>query len=288
MKQRSLRALAAICVALMWMSLPMRAQLPTMSDVDRGSEAAAPGPLPDWDVAIVKPHPDGDQNMSWRMTDDGLTLVNLTLEQMICSAWNLKPYQISGFSGPLKSSNYDLTAKVIGDQVAAYKKLNVAQRRQMLQRLLSDRFRLKVHMETKTLSVYDLVVDKSGSKLKASTAIDPPSEEEARANPDKYKKGFMTMGDGMFEGTGVLVKSLASQLSNDLGKPVYDETGLTGQYDITLHFRTDDSVGSSGGDDAEKPSVFSAVQEQLGLKLVPAKAPVETLVVDAAAKPEAN
>jgi uncharacterized protein (TIGR03435 family) len=281
------RNIAAASVALTLMSLPLRAQLPTMSDVDRGTDAPASGPLPDWDVAIVKPHPAEDQNMSWQMTADGLSLVNLTLEQMICSAWDLKSYQVSGLSGPLKSSNYDLTAKVVGDEVAAYKKLSVAQRRQMLQKLLTDRFQLKVHMETKTLPVYDLVVSKTGSKLKPTTAIDPPSEEEMKANPDKYKKGYMMMGPGQFEATGVPVKSLASQLSNALSKPVNDATGLTGLYDITLHYREEDAPGGTA-DDPEKPDIFSAVQEQLGLKLTPSKAPVETLVVDAAQKPAAN
>ena len=143
-----------------------------------------------------------------------------------------------------------------------------------------------MHIETKTLPVYDLVVDKSGSKLKVSTAIEAPSAEEAKANPDKYKKGSMAMGPGMFQGTGVPVRSLASQLANALGRPVHDATGLTGVYDITLRFGADEGTAGSG-DSADAPSVFSAVQEQLGLKLVPDKGPVETLVVDAAQKPEA-
>ena len=279
-------AVAAI-IALMLIAPPLRAQLPTMSDVDRGGEASTAGPLPDWDVAVVKPHPADDPSMSWQMTADSVSLVNLPLEQMICSAWNLKPYQVSGLSGWMKSSGFDLTAKVSGDDVAAYKKLSVAQRQEMLQKLLTERFKLKVHMETKTLPVYDLVVDKSGSKLKASTAIDAPSAEEMRANPDKYKKGSMTMGPGMYVGTGVQVRSLTSQLGNALGKPVRDATGLTGVYDIALHYRPEETAPDNS-DNADVPSVFSAVQEQLGLKLVPAKGPVETLVVDAAQKPEAD
>jgi uncharacterized protein (TIGR03435 family) len=258
-----------------------------MSDVDRGGTTAVAGPLPEWDVALVKPHPAEDHMMSWQMTADGLSLVNLPLEQMICSAWDLKPYQVSGLTGWMKSSTFDLSAKVSGDDVAAYKKLSVAQRREMLQKLLVERFQLKVHLETKTLPVYDLVVDKSGSKLKPSTAIEPPSPEEARANPDKYKKGFMSFGPTIFEGTGVPVPSLASQLGNVLGKPVQDETELKGVYDITLHFRRED-LPADGGDNADAPSVFSAVQEQLGLKLLPGKGQVETLVVDGAQKPEAN
>ncbi len=263
---------------------PMQAQLPTFSDVGPASETRAAGPLPEWDVASVKPHLADDHNMSWRMNADGLSLVNLSLELMICSAWNLKPYQLSGLSGWMKSSTFDLTAKVSADDIAAYKKLSVVQRGAMLQKLLVERFQLKVHMETKTLPIYDLVVDKSGSKLKPSTAIDPPSPEEESTHPDKYKKGYTSMGPGMYEGTGVAVKSLASQLANVVGKPVHDTTGLTGLYDIHLNFRSEETTA----DNSDAPSIFSAVQEQLGLKLLSGKGPVEILVMDTAQKPEPN
>jgi uncharacterized protein (TIGR03435 family) len=286
MTKRPFITIAAAALALTLFAPRLHAQLPTMSDVDNGTQPAATGPLPDWDVALVKPHPAADRNMSWQMTADGLSLVNLPLEQMLCSAWDLKPYQISGLTGWMKSSTFDLTAKVSGVDVAAYKKLNATQRRQMLQTLLTDRFQLKTHLETKTLPTYDLVVDKSGSKLKPSPLPPPPSEEEAKAHPEKYSKGMgMTMGPGMFEATAVSVRSLASQLANAVSKPVHDATGLTGLYDINLHYRPEDSPTDTASD---LPSIFSAVEEQLGLKLVPSKGPVETLVVDAAQKPEAN
>jgi uncharacterized protein (TIGR03435 family) len=276
----------AVVLALTLASSPLRAQLPTMSDVDHGSQPAAAGPLPDWDVATVKPHSSDDPSMSWRMTQDGLSLINLPLEQMLCSAWDLKPYQIEGLTGWMKSSTFDLTAKVSGDNVAAYNKLNTAQRRQMLQNLLSERFHLKVHTETRTLPLYDLVVDKSGSKLMPTTVLIPSSPEEEKAHPEKYKGSSTSMGPGMFEGTAIPVRSLASQLANAVSKPVHDATGLTGSYDIKLHYRPDDAP--STGDASDAPSIFSALQEQLGLKLVPTKGPVEILVVDAAQKPEAD
>jgi uncharacterized protein (TIGR03435 family) len=97
----------------------------------------------------------------------------------------------------------------------------------------------------------------------------------------------MSTGPGMFEATAVSVRSLASQLANAVGEPVHDATGLTGSYDISLHFRPDETIPAAT-DNTDAPSVFSAVQEQLGLKLVPTKGSVETLVVDSAQKPEAN
>ncbi len=207
--------------------------------------------------------------MSWQMTADGPNLINLPLEQMICSAWDMKPYQLSGLFGWMKSSKFDLTAKVSAEDAALYQKLNTAQHREMLQKLLMERFPLKVHTDMKTLPVYDLVVDRSGSKLKLSTAVEAPSEEEQKAHPEKYQKGFVTMGPGMFEGTGVPLRSLASQLSNALNRPVRDATGLTGAYDIKLPYRQEEvPAGSENGD---VPSVFSAVQEQIGLKLVAKK-----------------
>ncbi|MES2392382.1 MAG: TIGR03435 family protein [Acidobacteriota bacterium] len=285
MARRALGWAAAAIVGMMLVVLPVRAQLPTMSDVDRGGEPAATGPLPEWDVAVVKPHAGDDSNMSWRMTRDGLSLVNLPLQQMICSAWDMKPYQVSGLSGWMTSAAFDLTAKISAADVDAYKKLSVTQRREMLQKLLIERFQLKVHMETKTLPVYDLMVDKSGPKLKTTTAVDAPSDEERKAHPEKYNKGSMRMGPGSYDGVGVQVRSLASQLGNSLGKPVRDATGLTGLYDISLHFRPEEAPA---GDSGDAPSIFSAVQEQLGLKLVASKGPVETLVVDAASRPEAD
>jgi len=279
--------LAATLIALALISVPLHAQLPTMSDVDRRTRVPASGPLPEWDVVVVKPHPPEDATMSWQMTDDSVRLLNLTLDQLICSAWDLKSYQISGLNGWMKSTAFDLTAKVSSDDVAAYKKLNVEQRRLMLQKLLAQRFQLKTHTETRTLPIYNLVVDKSGSKLKTTTAIDAPSEEEAEANPDKYKKGFVTMGPGMYEAVGVGVLSLTSELADVVSKPVHDATRLTGAYDITLRFRREDTAPDNG-ENPDTPSIFSAVQEQLGLKLVADKGPVETLVVDAAQKPEVD
>jgi uncharacterized protein (TIGR03435 family) len=287
---KSLRTVSSVLLPALVFILfarSLHAQLPTMSDVDRNGNAAATGPLPDWDVAVVKPHAPDDRTMSWQMTDDSMSLKNLSLGQLICAAWDVKPYQLSGLNGWMKDSSFDLTAKVSSDDLATYKKLSTAQRLQMLQRLLAERFKLKLHNETKTLPLYNLVVDKGGSKLKPTTAIEPPSEEEAKANPDKYRKGSMMYGPGMFDGTGVGIHSLTSQLANVLEKPVNDQTDLKGLYDIKLRFRKEQTA-SDNGEEADKPPILTAVQEQLGLKLVPDKGPVETLVVDAAQPPEAN
>jgi uncharacterized protein (TIGR03435 family) len=287
---KSLRTAPSVVLptlAFILLAPPLHAQLPTMSDVDRNGNAAAAGPLPEWDVAVVKSHAPDDPTMSWQMTDDSMSLKNLTLGQLICAGWDMKPYQLSGLNGWMNDGRFDLTAKVSSDDLATYKKLSTPQRLQMLQRLLIERFSLKLHKETKTLPIYNLVVDKGGPKFKPTTAIEAPSREEAKANPDKYKKGSMMYGPGMYDGTGVGIHSLTSQLANVLEKPVNDQTGLTGLYDIKLRFRKDQAAPDNG-EEADKPPLLTAVQEQLGLRLVPDKGPVETLAIDAAKPPEAN
>ena len=278
------RCILASLLALTLAGRSAHAQLPSITDASAGAATAAAGPLPQWDVAVVKPHSASDGMMSWRITPDGLSLINLPLEQLICNAWDLKAYQLSGVAGWMKTSSFDLTAKVSPEDAAAYGKLNVVQRRIMLQKLLTERFQLKVHTETKTLPIYDLVLDKGGPKLRPTTALDAPSDEERKANPDKYRKGLMSMGPGMFQATGVPVASLASQLANALGRTVHDATGLTGAYDITLHYRREEV----STDISDLPPLLVALQEQLGLKLIPSKGPVETLIVDSAQKPDAN
>ncbi len=285
MRKQTIALTLSAILLLSMMALPSWAQLPTMSDVNPSSSIPA-GPLPEWDVASIKPHSAEDQNSSWMITADGLSLINLSLKNMICNAWDLKLYQVSGLNGWMENNKFDLTAKVSSDDIAIYKKLGTVQRRVMLQKLLRERFQLEAHMETKTLPLYNLVVDKSGSKLKPSTAIDPPSDEERKTNPDKYKKGNTSTSSGRYEGTGVTVMSLASQLAYVMEKPVHDLTGLTGIYDINLHFRSEDTPAGSESSDA--PSIFSALQEQLGLKVLSSKGPVDLLVVEAAQKPEPN
>ena len=114
-------------------------------------------------------------------------------------------------SGWMKRTMFDLAAKVSGDDVAACKKLSMAQRREMLQKLLFECPKMILHMETTTLTVHEQLVDENGSKLKVSNAIEAPSIKEMKANHDKYKKGLMTIGPGMYEGLGVPVRSLVSQ-----------------------------------------------------------------------------
>jgi uncharacterized protein (TIGR03435 family) len=153
---------------------------------------------------------------------------------------------------------------------------------QMLQTLLSDRFQLRVHHETREGAVYDLVVAKNGSKLQPTKESDNSGTSSGR-NPDT---GLLTL-----KGTRRSTEEVAADLSSRLGRPVFDKTGLTGKYDFEISWAPD--LTSAAGADAATPaisgpSLVTAIQEQLGLRLESTKGPVGILVIDSAEKPTLN
>jgi uncharacterized protein (TIGR03435 family) len=169
----------------------------------------------------------------------------------------------------------------------------------MLQPLLAERFKLKAHTETKQLPVYELIVAKGGPKLKEAT----PGDTYANGfkGPDGVGRGgMMRMGRGQLTGQGVPITTLTNLLSQQLQRTVVDKTGLTGKYDLELNWTPEQGEGGLGpppgaaspqaepAPDATGPSIFTALQEQLGLKLQSTKGPVETLVIDHAEMPSEN
>jgi len=154
---------------------------------------------------------------------------------------------------------------------------------QMVQQLLADRFKLAVHRETKELPAYALVVAKSGPKLTATK--------------DTGGGKGTSSGDGHLTATGLtmarLAQTLTQILSRELGRVVIDKTGIVGEYDLSLTWTPDDRSAAAANTskdtpDLPGPSIFTALQEQLGLKLESTKAPVETLVIDHIEEPSAN
>jgi uncharacterized protein (TIGR03435 family) len=150
----------------------------------------------------------------------------------------------------------------------------------LFQSLLADRFQLRIHWETKEVPMYRLIVDRRGSKLK-------DSNPGARSN----QPVGTVVHSGMISGRQTEMSTLIYFLSVQLGRPITDETGLTGKYDFTLKWDPD---GPDLPDDGGVPlapreaSIFSAVQEQLGLRLKGAKGPLKVLVIDGVARPPAN
>jgi uncharacterized protein (TIGR03435 family) len=194
---------------------------------------------------------------------------------LIMYAYHLKMYRISGTEalGALGDTPYDIAAKAEGDGAPT-----IDEFRQMLQGLLADRFKLKVHRETREMPVYELVVGKNGPKLKES-APDASRLQYLRVNGRNYRvtNSKATMDD--------VVTAIGNSF---LDRPVLDKTGLTGTYDLAITYTPDIRSNRETEPDANDVNIFTAVQERLGLKLVAQKAMVEILVVDHIEKPSEN
>jgi uncharacterized protein (TIGR03435 family) len=214
-----------------------------------------------------------------------ITWTYARLRDLLMTAYDVKEYQINGPDW-LTSERYDIVAKVpegaTGEQV-----------RMMWQNLLAERFGVMLHHELKEFQVKDLVIAKGGSKLK-KTMLDPLIEP----GPPTYdKKGELTgpgndttimpNGEAHTVARGQPLSNLTSMLWRLLSRPVIDKTGLTGKYDFSLHFRLEmgalASAAGAPGDNAG-PDITTAVEQQLGLRLVAGKAMLDLLVIDKAEK----
>jgi uncharacterized protein (TIGR03435 family) len=255
--------------------------------------------VPVFDVVSVKSNKSDNGGMRIMFKADGYSATNVSVKLLIQTAYGIRQDLISGGPGWLESAGYDFEAKVAGPDVDALKKLTPEQRRSMLQPALADRFKLKVHTETKQLPVYEIVLAKGGSKLKEATAGD--TYANGIKGPDGVGRGgMMRFGPGQLTAQAVPMTSLTNMLSQQLHRTVLDKTGLTGKYDLELNWTPDQGAdpmfkGPEGspqrGDaapDSSGPSIFTALQEQLGLKLQSAKGPVETLVIDHVEMPSEN
>jgi uncharacterized protein (TIGR03435 family) len=226
--------------------------------------------VPAFDVASIKLHK-GEVTFSSDPSPRGrrVTATASTLLDMITYAYGMRYDQISGGPNWAGTAHYDLEARSEGEGA-----LTTVQSRQMVQSLLADRFQLKVRRETQEVPIYVLVVGKNGPKFKES-APDAANGNHVRGND----KGLH------MEATKGTMASLVNQLSHTAGRPVLDGTGLTGTYAYTLDWFPANRVPPT---DLYAPSMFDALQEQLGLKLESSKGPQERLVIEYAAKPSEN
>jgi uncharacterized protein (TIGR03435 family) len=227
-----------------------------------------------FDVASVKLNKTGGRGGYPGLALGGqrFTATNLPLLALIMLAYNVPTRQISGVPSSFNTEGYDIEAK-------SDRPLKQEQALGMLRTLLAERFKLTLHRETREQPIYALVVGKGGSKLHESP-------EESTPDAQKTGRGFV------YKSTSMSVLSLV--LSQVLGRTVVDKTGLSGRYDFSLEYMPE-RVGRGVAEGRELapdsdglPSIFTAVQEQLGLKLESQKGPVEFIVVDHAEKPSAN
>ena len=193
-------------------------------------------------------------------------IVNEPVKLLIRMAFQLQNSQIAGGPNWLDTDRYDIEAKTGNPEKPAPGQLSP-----LMQSLLAERFHLKFHRETRELTVYALVIAKSGPKLKAKTEGEP-----AGMNTKEGRDTSRAVG------TGVSMELLASYVGNRLGRIVLDKTGLSDTYDFTLEWTPDPAS------DSPAPSLAIALREQLGLTLESRKSPVEVLVIDSIDRPSEN
>ena len=235
-------------------------------------QSSTKGPIA-FEVASIRPaiHGVGEEGSTRTQIEtaaDGLTMRNVDLREMVQWAYGLEEYQVQG-AHMLEGLRYDIRARA-GDRESA------SMLRLMLQDLLATRFKVQLHREEKRTTVYELVVAKDGPRLPANKADTLPSSYP--------KESLPRVVDGSFVFKNVSISEFAQELTQLRGidLPVIDRTGIPGVYDIILKSAAKAMLEPDG------PSILTLVQEQLGLKLVSAKDPIEVVTVDHAENPSAN
>jgi uncharacterized protein (TIGR03435 family) len=221
---------------------------------------------------------------------DGFDARNVTLRAILEEAYQVQANQIEGGPDWLDSAAFDVQVKVHKSSLELPPpKRNMDQVRLALQQLLAEHAGLVLHTETKMLSTYALEVAENGPKLQPAVSGEP---DDMKFNaPVRMGKQQMRMeiGGNQVYGIaaqGISADDLAQQLSRQLGTPVANKTGLQGRYDFNLHWSDGKKDANETESNASAPSLLNAVQEQLGLKLQPQKAPTQVLVIDRVEKPE--
>jgi uncharacterized protein (TIGR03435 family) len=220
--------------------------------------AAAAAAQSSFEVASIKPNLSGDGNDSVNTTNGSLTMRNVSLRMIVEDAYDLKRYTLTAPDW-LDTLRFDIQAKVGG-------KVKQEELRLMLQSLLAERFQLKAHRERKEMSAYALLPAKGGFKLK-------PAEGSGSSINSTHGAG-----KAKATCTHVSMPRLADFLSGRLDHPVVDQSGIPDAYDFTLEWSPEQNTEDAG------PSLFTALNEQLGLRLEPRKVPVSILVVDSISK----
>lgn len=270
---------AAVCLAL---AVPVFYGL--LNPVP-GHAASEIGAAPRYVDVSVKPHPEDPNGMARSkimisLMDASFAARGASLQTLMQLAYHVQDTQVAGFPDWSESAKFDIDAKVDKAATDQWGKLSEDQRgalaQQMLQGLLADQFKLKVHQEARDLPVYELTVAESGSKL--------------QKQPDG-KHGLMKFGMGELTSSSAPLELLTAQLSMRLGRTVVDKTGLKGNYAYSLHWTPDAEeqarmhrneliAPDTSAASSSAPPLLTAIQEQLGLNLQPSTNRVQVLVID--------
>ena len=235
---------------------------------------------PSFEVATIKPSKPDQQGKAFLVRGRRFRIINMTLSEIIGFAYGVHAKQIIGAPAWVEADKYDFDAQPDGEGAPSDK-----QWKGMLQKLLVERYKLTFHREKRELSVYVLSVAKTGPKLTMSKG-DP------NGLPGLF---FRAIGD--LNVTNANMGDFAGLMQNAvLDRPVLDQTGLSGRWDFTLKWTPDDSqfggmgarIPPSTDGSTAAPALYTAIQEQIGLKLDAMKAPAEVLVIDHVEKPSEN
>jgi len=235
---------------------------------------------PEFAAASIKPSDPSLQGKGFRVRGSEFSTINTSLSDMMVFAYGLHARQIVGGPAWFESDKFDIVAKPDGEGTP-----NDKQWKTMMQKLMADRFKLTFHHDQRELSVYALQVGKTGPKLTKS-AGDPNG-----------LPGLFFRGLGSLPVTNATMADFAGTMQSAvLDRPVVDQTGIAGRWDFTLTWTPDEfqfaglgvKVTPPADPATAPPDLFNAIQEQLGLKLVATKAPVDVLVIDHVEKPSAN
>ena len=246
-------------------------------------------PSATYDVATIKASdPNARGSSAGARPNGGFFSKNQPLKSAICDAYNVSFIQCVGGPAWLGSDQYDIEAKPDSATTEQLLKLSWKQREplqeRMMQALLADRLKLKVHFETREISIFALVVAKSGLKMHEAQPGDTYANGLKRGDGKPLGRQSFTMGNGNMTAQGILMDTLAANLANMTGHLVENKTGLTGAYDFTLQYSDKDPPPP----DSTAPSIYTALEEQLGLKLESTKGPVQVLVIDHVERPSEN
>jgi len=227
---------------------------------------------PNWDVATVRPSDPNARNDKFDVVGRHIIVQNQTVDIMLMMAYGLQKSQIIGAPQWTKTEHYDVdgVADVDGQP-------NVKQFQSMVRKLLAERFGLKAHHEQREMPVFAMTVAKGGEKMEKSPGDPNGTMNENVRNGDGQRK---------LQFTNTSMKDFTLMMLVEVDRPVVDQTGLEGRYNFSLSYTKDESRAPTDGTAA--PSLFTAIQEQLGLKLEPVKAAADVLVVDAIQRPAAN
>jgi uncharacterized protein (TIGR03435 family) len=256
-------------------------------------QTESPKATPEFEVASIKPRAGIADKAYVQALPGRLLMQNFSPRTLMLLAYGVEDYQILGGPSWIVSDHYDLQAKAGGN--ATVQQMEGP----MLQALLEDQFKLTFHRETREQPIYELVAEIGNGKLKYSKgnctpySVDlPPPPVPAARESNPVLCGFPRLvSNGLshiFDGAGISIERLATSLSRSLHEPVVNKTRLAGTFDIHLEWTDEAPNGGGNPELSDHPSIFTALREQLGLRLESARGPVEVIVIDHVERPSPN